>query len=154
MSAAAKLCRIEPCKWGSSKTVNAPWLTELLGGNDGCQPRGLTACLTIHFILHSDAYPAIDKQHLAGDVTGSVAAEEEVSFSDVVRVAEAAERDLFDILGFEVFGNGVEHRRHDGARRDAVNRDTGFGEFQRQSARQADDAGLCGGIVRLSDITE
>ena len=91
---------------------------------------------------------AVDGDDLAGDVGG--VHEMQHGLGDLLRPAEAAQRDLPGEVVQRLLPEHLHHVGVDHARGDAVDADAGRGELRREGARQADDRVLGGGIARLA----
>lgn len=84
---------------------------------------------------------AVGCQRRTGDEARIVGCEKHDGACDLVRFAEAANRDLRkNALLENVLGNSLDHFRCDVARADDVDRDTGAGAFLCERLREADVA--------------
>src|SRR3954447_4082086 len=96
---------------------------------------------------------AVDRQRRAGDEAALVGGEEDDGAADLVRGAEAADRDLRDDLRLQHLGiDRLHHLGADVARRDHVDGNAGARAFLGKRLAEADVAGLRGGVVRLAGL--
>ena len=86
----------------------------------------------------SHHHPAIHRQHLARDVAGGRAGQEQHRVGDVFRLAKTVERDLLQNLTPRIFLQPARHVRLDKARRDGVHRDAPRSELARDGLREPD----------------
>src|SRR4051794_37760292 len=93
---------------------------------------------------------AIYHDHLAGDIFRPVACEKERRTDEILRLADAAQRDLlgFGVKFFFTFDVGFGLWRVDRAWADAVDRDTIRRELKRQGFCEGNNSTLGSGIVR------
>ena len=95
-------------------------------------------------------HAAVDRQHLAGDVAGGGAGEEEDAGGDVFGEAEPLGGDsLFHFVENRV-AQGLGHLAFDEAGADGVDRHFAAGELAAEAAGEADEAGFGGGVVGLA----
>src|SRR5205085_5292346 len=99
-------------------------------------------------------HSAIDGEHLAGDIAGGGAGEEENARGDVFGQAEPLGWN--SLLRF--FDDHVaEHLRHfafDEAGADGVDREFAAGELAAEAAGEANQSSFAGGVIRLTGIAD
>ena len=88
-----------------------------------------------------------------GDVI-AVGDQEDHRLGDLLRLGEAAQRDLGLDLGLDVGRHLGEHVGLGVARRDAVHRDARLRQLQRGRPGEGDDAALAGAVVGLADAPD
>src|ERR1035441_6224314 len=102
--------------------------------------------------LHRHA--AIDREHLAGDVARRRAGQKQDGVGDVLGLAEAPQRNLFQE---PLAGLGADLRRHGGfdeARGDRVHGDAAAGQFPRRGLGKPDHARLAGTVIALPGVAD
>src|SRR5216683_6185442 len=95
---------------------------------------------------------AVDVEHGARDVACFFAGEKNDGCRDFRVAAHAAERYTREQSVFYIWRQRVGHWRNDEARCDGVHRDIARSDFQSQSARQTDKAGLGCNVIYLPRI--
>jgi hypothetical protein len=115
-------------------------------------------------LKRAKASAAVDGPDLAGDVAGGVGGQEVHDAGDLLRAPQAPQRDLTADAVEDLLGHRLEHLRLDEARRDGVDGEAdlvavelvGLLEGERglpgQRRREAEEAGLRRGVVRLADV--
>src|ERR1700690_2950409 len=101
----------------------------------------------------SHVHPAVDVEHLPGDVAGLVAGEKHDSCRDFAVFAEPRKRYQRFHFVFQIVRKRIGHRRGDESRRDAVHRDAPRSDFHGNRARQPHQPGLRRDIICLSCIS-
>src|SRR6266850_1315960 len=97
--------------------------------------------------------PAVRRQRRTGNQAGLVGGEEHDAARDLLRLAQATERDeRQDVLLQHVLRYRPDHFGGDIAGADRVDGDTALGAFLRQRLGEAELAGLGGGIVGLPHL--
>src|SRR5687768_16168017 len=98
--------------------------------------------------------PAVGGERRACDQAGVVGGEEHHAARDLVRLAEAAQRDLRqDVLLQHLLRHRLDHLGGDVARADRVDGDAALRALLRQRLGKAELAGLGGGVVRLPHLS-
>src|SRR5512138_678794 len=100
----------------------------------------------------SDVLARVDPDHLAGDHPGGVGQEEQHRRGDVLDLGELLEERLVERLLPELGGEGERHLGEHHARRDGVHGDALRPELAGRGLREADEARLRGGVVRLAEL--
>ena len=99
-------------------------------------------------------HPAINAQHLAGDVTGFRRSEERDRARDIFRRAGFAERDLRLNRLLDFVRQSRRHVRRDKPGRDCVHGDAAAGQFARERFGQTNQTSLARGVIGLSGIAD
>src|SRR6185437_452905 len=117
-----------------------------------CRRRKAMATVLLWLPLERHEIAAIHRDVGAGDETGVVGGEEGDGAGDFERFAQAADRNLGDDLGADVFGYFHDHLGLAVAGRHAVDGDALLRDFAGQRHREAVHAGLGRGIVGLAEL--
>jgi len=101
-------------------------------------------------------HTAIDRQHLPRHIGGIVTGQEQRSLGNFLRLTQSAQHGELGKLVQQFLRDGLEDVGHHIAGGDGVHPDghTLAGEFLGPGLGQANDTGLGGGIVGLSDVAE
>src|ERR1019366_2277709 len=97
--------------------------------------------------LHIHA--AVDGEHVPGDVGGLFAGQELHGAGDVLGLADAAERNLGEVLGLHFIGQDPRHVGLDVAGGDGVDGDAAAADLLGEGLGHGDHAALGGGVVGL-----
>src|ERR1039458_1540526 len=102
--------------------------------------------------LHGHA--AINRKHLAGDITSGRTSQKQDGIGDVVRLAEAAQGDLFQEPLARL---GADFGRHGGLNEtggDGVHRDAAARQFSGDGLGKADHARFAGAVIALAGVAD
>src|SRR5690606_6910966 len=144
--------RSTPSSFSMMSFTFAEWSAIVAGSKWGW--RGCTIGKYSGAARRSHHHPAVHRQDLTGDVGGKVGGQEGHGAGDVVRRAEALERNLRRELRDGLGRHRVGHIGLDEARRHDVAEHVAAGRFLRDALAQADQAGLARGVVRLARIAD
>src|SRR5712692_4516099 len=97
-------------------------------------------------------HPAVDVQHVAGDVAGLVAGQKDNGRGDLFIGAHPPERDPGNHRVLDLLRQRIGHRRGDEARRNGIDGDVARGHFDGDGLGQPNQSGLGRHIVRLAGV--
>ena len=97
-------------------------------------------------------HPAVDDDHLPGDVGGFIRGQEGDGSGDVLDRPESSQRDLLQDRLLHLLEERVREVRGHEAGGDRVTGDVAARHLARDGLREADEAGLRRGVIRLARI--